>query len=326
MRKLIALTVGVAALSCSAVSMNAAAAEGMYLGPSLGYYKLDDKRNSYGGDNGSFVLGMNLGYRFHNDWALEVMAGTDIMEDDMETAQLNGYWWFGDAEANRHNWRPYFVAGTSYYELEEPNLKEKFTWQVQGGFGISKLFENNWEFRMDARLAHKVREGQDGTNDIVANMMAVRYFNSAPAPIVAPVEVAPEPEVYQPEPAPEPEVRTITVQLKVEFEFDKAVVRAIYGDELEAIAKAMKVHEDIDLVLEGHTDSIGTDKYNQDLSDRRAKAVKNQLSKVYGIDPSRISAIGYGESRPIASNDTDEGRQRNRRVIGELSYTEVMPE
>jgi OOP family OmpA-OmpF porin len=59
------------------------------------------------------------------------------------------------------------------------------------------------------------------------------------------------------------------------------------------------------------------------LSDRRAKAVKAKLAQDYGIAANRISAVGYGESRPIASNETDEGRARNRRVVGEMSFSEV---
>ena len=101
-------------------------------------------------------------------------------------------------------------------------------------------------------------------------------------------------------------------------------MRNIYGDELAAVANAMNAHDDIDLVLEGHTDAIGSDAYNQDLSARRAAAVKERIVQDYGIDPGRISTVGYGESRPIADNSTDEGRARNRRVIGELSYTEVV--
>ena len=85
----------------------------------------------------------------------------------------------------------------------------------------------------------------------------------------------------------------------------------------------MKAHDDIDLVLEGHTDSVGSDKYNMSLSDRRAKAVKAKLVADYGIPAERVSAVGYGESRPIDTNDTDEGRARNRRVVGEMSFSEV---
>ena len=85
----------------------------------------------------------------------------------------------------------------------------------------------------------------------------------------------------------------------------------------------MKAHEDIELVLEGHTDSTGKDDYNQDLSERRAAAVKAKLAADYGISADRISAVGYGESRPVANNATAEGRARNRRVVGEMTYTEV---
>jgi len=63
----------------------------------------------------------------------------------------------------------------------------------------------------------------------------------------------------------------------------------------------------------GHTDSVGTDSYNQGLSERRANAVKDYLT-AQGIKASRLTARGYGESRPVASNDTDEGRAENRRV------------
>ena len=128
-----------------------------------------------------------------------------------------------------------------------------------------------------------------------------------------------------PPPAAAPEKRTITVKLNVLFEFNKADVRAIYGDELQAVANAMKAHDDIELVLEGHTDSVGSDAYNQSLSLRRVAAVKAKLVKDFGIAANRISTVGYGESRPIADNATAEGRAKNRRVIGELSYSEVMP-
>ena len=66
-------------------------------------------------------------------------------------------------------------------------------------------------------------------------------------------------------------------------------------------------------MVEGNTDSVGSDAYNQKLSERRADAVKDVLVKS-DIDGSRITTVGYGESRPVASNDTEEGRAKNRRV------------
>ncbi|TNE93978.1 MAG: OmpA family protein [Gammaproteobacteria bacterium] len=314
--KKLAAAIGVSLLTLSA---SVFAQEGLYLGPSLGYYYLDSDRVVSGHDEAG-VAGFNVGYRFFNDWALEAGYGKDIAGDDLDVAQINAYFWLGE---DNGGWRPYVVAGFSYYDRDgENNLwsDEEYTHQAQIGFGLSKMISDQWEFRGDARIAHKLREGNEGINDGSLNFALNYYFNKPAAPVVeAPVEPR-EPEM----PAPEPETRTITVRLNVEFEFDKAIVRAIYGDELHAVANAMKVHDDITLVLEGHTDARGSDDYNQGLSERRAAAVKAKIVEDYGIDPSRITTEGYGESRPIADNATDEGRARNRRVVGEMTYTEVV--
>lgn len=74
------------------------------------------------------------------------------------------------------------------------------------------------------------------------------------------------------------------------------------------------------LIVEGHTDSVGSDEYNQRLSRKRAETVKDILSKELGLDRKNIEAIGYGESRPVASNDNATGRQRNRRVVLKVYY------
>jgi OmpA-OmpF porin, OOP family len=201
-----------------------------------------------------------------------------------------------------------------------PSLKrgEGSTQQLGAGFGVATMVNDRWQAKLDGRFQQKISGGASGTIDLGFNL-GMNYFFNPPAPAAAAPAPAPAPVAEVP-----PETRTITVRLNVEFEFDKAVVRAIYGDELRAVAEAMKTHGDIDLVLEGHTDSIGTDAYNQDLSERRAAAVKERIAQDYGIDRSRIKTVGYGESRPIADNSTEEGRARNRRVIGELSYTEVV--
>src|SRR3990167_4023047 len=81
----------------------------------------------------------------------------------------------------------------------------------------------------------------------------------------------------------------VRVELDVKFDFDKSVV-------------------------EEHTDAIGSDAYNQGLSERRANAVRDVLVEQHGIETSRVSAVGYGESRPVADNDTESGRAINRRV------------
>jgi len=73
-------------------------------------------------------------------------------------------------------------------------------------------------------------------------------------------------------------------------------------------------------VIEGHSDSSGKAAYNKALSQRRADAVRDILINEYGIDTSRVSAVGYGQEQPVASNSTKEGRLENRRVMAEISY------
>jgi OOP family OmpA-OmpF porin len=76
-----------------------------------------------------------------------------------------------------------------------------------------------------------------------------------------------------------------------------------------------------DTVVEGHTDSKGTNAYNLSLSQRRAEAVRQVLIDQFKVEPSRLSSVGYGEERPVADNKTEQGRQLNRRVVAVVSAT-----
>jgi outer membrane protein OmpA-like peptidoglycan-associated protein/outer membrane protein W len=103
-------------------------------------------------------------------------------------------------------------------------------------------------------------------------------------------------------------------ELKVLFDFDSAELRPESITELERVVKFMNDVPIATVQIDGHTDSIGTEEYNMKLSDRRAKAVFDYLSS-RGVDPARMASKGFGESQPIAPNDTAEGRQLNRRVM-----------
>jgi OOP family OmpA-OmpF porin len=105
----------------------------------------------------------------------------------------------------------------------------------------------------------------------------------------------------------------VRFDLTVEFAYDAAVINDLSFRELRRAMQFLREHPNTKAVIEGHTDSRGTDSYNMGLSQRRAAAVVDVLTRS-GIEASRLTSVGYGESRPIASNDTDEGRQRNRRV------------
>jgi outer membrane protein OmpA-like peptidoglycan-associated protein len=98
------------------------------------------------------------------------------------------------------------------------------------------------------------------------------------------------------------------------FDFGSDVLRPESQTVLDQIAQVMREHPDWKLGVEGHTDNIGGEAYNLDLSNRRAATVKQALVTRYHIDPDRLSPAGFGATRPVDSNDTLEGRARNRRV------------
>jgi OOP family OmpA-OmpF porin len=92
-------------------------------------------------------------------------------------------------------------------------------------------------------------------------------------------------------------------------------LRTQYYPEIEEVADFMNQYTDVIVELEGHTDSDGIEDYNQGLSERRANAVRDVLVGRFNIQGSRVTAVGYGESQPIATNNTAAGKAQNRRVI-----------
>lgn len=110
--------------------------------------------------------------------------------------------------------------------------------------------------------------------------------------------------------------REIRIELSGDILFDtgSAEVKPEAAATLEDVAAVIRANPQAAVSVEGHTDSQGDEKYNLALSEQRAKAVKGWLVEKGGIEAARLSTRGWGESRPIAANDTAEGRRKNRRV------------
>jgi outer membrane protein OmpA-like peptidoglycan-associated protein len=106
---------------------------------------------------------------------------------------------------------------------------------------------------------------------------------------------------------------TVTFKSDVLFSINSASLKPGAYGELDRVAKVLNQYPQTTITIAGYTDSTGTEEYNQKLSERRSEAVKNALVGM-GVNPSRMTAIGYGENRPIADNSTEYGRQMNRRV------------
>ncbi|HYF41614.1 MAG TPA: OmpA family protein [Ramlibacter sp.] len=143
---------------------------------------------------------------------------------------------------------------------------------------------------------------------------------AAPAPAPAPAAAAPAP-APTPAPAPQPPAATkVTYAADAFFDFDKAVLKPEGRAKLDDLVGKVK---DINLeviIAVGHTDSVGSDQYNQRLSVRRAEAVKAYLVSK-GIEKNRVYTEGKGEKQPVADNKTAEGRAKNRRVEIEVVGT-----
>jgi len=136
-----------------------------------------------------------------------------------------------------------------------------------------------------------------------------------PPPPPAPRVQAPPPP---PPPAPAPAEAKRIILRGINFDFDKSNIKSEFAPVLDEAAQILQDNPNVNVTIEGHTDSIGSDAYNQRLSERRAKSVKQYLVS-RGVDAGRLDTVGKGESEPIADNtkngrDNPEGRAMNRRA------------
>lgn len=246
-----------------------------------------------------------------------------------------------------NGWQPYLAAGVGRIkqDFNGAGSNSEVTWDF--GVGVKKFFNDNWFGRGDYKL---VRITDTNTWDNTVNLGIGYAFGGRPA---RPVATAPAPQqAPAPQPAPEADSdgdgvvdsrdrcantpRELAVdatgcpileshqrsqQLLVTFDFDKADVKPEYRPTIAEFAQFMTTYANTTVVIEGHTDSDGTEAYNQGLSERRAQAVMNTLVRDHGIAASRLSAVGYGEGRPVVENNSAANKARNRRIMAEVSVT-----
>jgi outer membrane protein OmpA-like peptidoglycan-associated protein len=194
----------------------------------------------------------------------------------------------------------YFGAGGGYYWGGGP-IDDGGGFDINGGV--------NYEFWRGTALGifaryDQVSDDDDDTKFVTTGLEVRHRFLPAP-----PVPPAPAPPVV----AAAPPMKKKIVLRGVNFDFDKADIRPDAVPILEEAAKTLQAESQLTVAVNGYTDAIGSEEYNQRLSERRANAVKAFLEKL-GVAGSRLSARGFGKSNPVASNDTAEGRAQNRRV------------
>jgi len=209
---------------------------------------------------------------------------------------------------------------------------------VDYGLGLKVFLTDNLALRGDVRHFYDIT---NSANDFAVTAGLVYAFGGEEKKPVKVEERKPEvkkPEVKKPETKPETKMskepstskplkdkdvilppvapkKEERIEVTVLFEFNKTLVRPMYKDQLQRVADFMKANPTASATVEGHTDSVGSDKYNLNLSRKRAQSVKNYIVKNFRVDPSRITISWFGESKSTADNKTEDGRRHNRRAI-----------
>ena len=327
--------VGLAVAATLSLTTLAASAEDMFRGawyllPGVSYMHTDSDLDANNGGGGFIKLGKELS----DSWDLQGGLGYNRASEDTGIAGVGGRYkqtTLGlDAlyMFSRSNFRPFLLAGlgaarnnVDYSNFAALQDKSKTSWLANVGLGAQYLFNDSFALQADLREQWtKSNAKAPGTSfdadstigNTLLNLGGIFRFG-APAPVVA--EPAPEPAPIAavepepapapaPEPAPEPvkctpQMETITVGAEKLFGFDKAALKAEGKAALDEAAAKIKANPEIKAVIvTGHTDRIGSDAYNQKLSERRAKQVADYLV-AQGVDSGIIQSVGKGESEPV---------------------------
>lgn len=221
---------------------------------------------------------------------------------------------------------PYIAAGYAGINFDAPGgvMFNSVRGAFDYGAGLKYFINDNIALRGDVR--HLIYR-HDGTSQAVEYSLGlyIPFGGEKPATklIEKTAEPVPESVQQQPEEAPleeipatepQPDRYKYCISLNINFDINKADIRPEFDQEVARVGDFMKKYDTTTAVIEGDTDNVGTYEHNMELSKRRAESVVNYLVDHFGIERSRLSAKGYGSSRPIADNSTDEGRQKNRRI------------
>lgn len=219
-------------------------------------------------------------------------------------------------------------SGNRLFAITDPNPTEKKL-NPKVGVGLEYKFTQALAMRGEAER-YRVNDAVHNRGDVDFYSLSLVYKFGKPAYARPVAYVAPPVPVMQqdpipvtvaqnspPPPRPQPVSEKITFSAEALFDFDKSVVKPLGKQALDDLLNKLQGMNTEVMITVGHTDSVGSDEYNQKLSIRRAEAVKAYLV-TKGIDSTRVYTEGKGETQPIADNKTSEGRSKNRRVTVEV--------
>jgi len=331
-----------ASASLSALAQGQGAVETELFGSRL---FTDSQRNMtnadlYGGSVGYFLtddveLALSYG-EYHNARGDHDLGHKNIKGS---LAALDAYYHFGQPGVGL---RPYVSGGFAHQSISNRDINEggrDHSTYANLGAGLKYYFTENLYARTGVQANYNIDYGDTEWSAAVGvglNFGGSTKKEVAPAPAPAPVAdvctdsdndgVCDNVDKCPNTPANvtvdatgcPAAAEVVRVQLDVKFDFDKSVVKENSYADIKNLADFMKQYPSTHTTVEGHTDSVGPDAYNQKLSERRANAVKQVLVNQYGVESSRVQSIGYGETRPVADNKTEAGRAVNRRVEAQV--------
>lgn len=294
------------------------------------------------------AIGLTLlrGWNLSDNWYVEGNFTSDVIETDVQgTTDFYRYglgadlvYSFGD----RLSFTPFVLIGAAAtYTDVIPDSEDKWNWAANAGLGFitGPISDFGFRLRLEARYVYDAFEYLDKRQDVKVGLGLELPLQRGDGP-VTPLAVVEERvqvvDAGQPGDADQdgvldpydacpdtpqgmevdgrgcalPQVLTLT---GVVFDFNKATLTPDARKILDDVSKKIVAYKKIPMELAGHTDSVGSDEYNLKLSDLRANSVKEYLIE-QGVAADGLTAKGYGESQPVAPNDTDAGRQLNRRT------------
>ncbi len=265
------------------------------------------------------VYGLRLGYDFTENWETEGVFDYVAGETTKGHQDVNAYSYRLDMLYNFMPDRtlvPYLAVGGGATTIEDRNDHENTDATFNFGVGLKYFITDSIALRGDVRQLLVFDTHTLNNWEYTVGVSFLFGGKKPESPVVKAPEPPPAEAPLEPIPAaePTPERMKNCVSLNIVFEIDKAEIRPQYNDEVAKVGDFMNKYPTTTAFIEGYTDEVGSDDYNMQLSQRRAESVVKSLVEKFGIDSSRLSAKGYGKTRPIADNSTDAGRQKNRRI------------
>ena len=291
-----------------------------YVGARLGWAAYSDACNNNAQDCTDDTLGYGVygGYQFNSWFALEGEVTSYGSPDARNsTGRVSADVFGGEiavklSYALAERWDVFSRLGASYQDIDKdlPNgmsSKNGNDWNTLATIGVIYRLSQRWSLRGEYQFIDGISDYDVGQADLHFTSLGMTYHFGQKTPIKKVSEV--ETKVIAPRYVTES--TPLSLSSKTLFSFDSSKLNI--SNELELLAEQLHTYPNDRIRIVGHTDSSGSEAYNQKLSEQRARSVANYLMST-GIDRDRLTVIGLGESSPIATNDTAEGRARNRRV------------